>query len=358
MPVKQVPEKLACAPKMADYHIIIDMLMQRCLGYETMLCPPVTKRTIELGAKYSPDMICTPFKQTLGNFIEAYEQGANVFVMPGAGCRLGFYDILQEQILQDLGYDFEMIPLFDYIPTQKRLMKTMTDINPDLTEDEFNEVLAVVVQVTLDMDGLADYVRRNRAFSLRKDEHQHIYEAYLNEVKSALDAKTAAEIGKKYRQQLRAVEVDKPDKPTRIGIVGEILVVVEPSSNCNIEDWLADHKVEIVRPSDLTQMATAIFSVEDQIKESGGYVQYNIGSTANDAVRQAYQMMQDEIEGIIHVKPASCSPEITAMTILQNMSRDFEVPVMYMTFDTNTGVAGVHTRLEAFLDMLLMKGNT
>jgi len=106
----------------------------------------------------------------------------------------------------------------------------------------------------------------------------------------------------------------------------------------------------------LSRMAVALFTVGEQVEKSGGYVDYNIGSTANDAVAGAYQMMQDGIDGIIHVKPASCSPEITAMTILQNMSRDHQVPILYMTFDTETSEAGVHTRLEAFRDMIVMKG--
>jgi len=345
-------EKLACAPKMGDYHIVINMLLERCLNYKTMLCPPVTKRTIELGGRHSPDMICTPFKTTLGNFIEAAEQGANVFVMPGAGCRLGLYDILQKQILHDLGYECEMITLFDYIPTVNRLYKAMNDINRDLTREEFDAVLETIVKITIDMDELADTMRRNMAFELNKGEHEKLYAAYLQEIGDAQNAAVAASIGVRYKEEMKAIAINKPEKPIRIGIVGEIYVVIEPSSNCYLEKWLAEHNVEIISPFNLSRMAVAVFTVDEQVKNSGGYVDYNIGSTANDAIAHAYQMIQDGVDGIIHVKPASCSPEITAMSILQNMSRDHNVPIMYMTFDTETSEAGVHTRLEAFHDMI------
>lgn len=352
---KELVNKLACAPQIGDYHIIAELLLKRCLNYEVMRCPPMTKRTLEIGSRHSPDMICTPFKTTLGNFIEAAEQGANVFVMPGVGCRLGFYDILQKQILDDLGYDCEIITLFEYIPTVKRLYASFQAINPNLTQEYFDSVFEVVVKVTLDMDNLADFIRRNVAFEVNKGEYAKYYQAYLCEVQNAQNAVEAASIGEKYKQKIESVAINKPDRPIRIGIIGEIYVVVEPFSNCNMEKWLAEHGVEIIRPFNLSQMARAIFTVNEQIENSGGYVNYNIGSTANDAIAQAYQMVQEGIDGIIHVKPASCSPEITAMTILQNISRDHDVPFMYMTFDTETSEAGVHTRLEAFHDMIVMK---
>jgi len=352
-----IAEKIACAPQIGDYHIIADILLQRCLNYKTMRCPPMTKRTLEIGSRYSPDMICTPFKTTLGNFIEAAEQGANVFVMPGVGCRLGFYDILQKQILEDLGHDCEIITLFEYIPTVKRLYTSLNNINPDLTQETFDSVFALVVNITANMDNLADFMRKNMAFEVNKGEYEKCYQSYLKEVKTAQDASESEKISVKYKEKMESIVINKPDKPIRIGIIGEIYIVVEPFSNCNMEKWLAEHGVEIIRPFDLSQMAVAIFTVADQVKNSGGYVDYNIGSTANDAIAQAYQMLQDDIDGIIHVKPSSCSPEITAMSILQNMSKDYNVPFMYMTFDTETSEAGVHTRLEAFHDMIVMKRN-
>jgi len=348
-------EKIACSPQIGDYHILADILIQRCLGYKTMRCPPTSKNTLEIGGRHSPDMICTPFKTTLGNFIEAAEQGANVFIMPGFGCRLGYYDILQKQILEDLGYKFEMITLFDYVPTTKRLYLSLKEINPNLTQEEFNDVFSLISRITVDMDNLSAFIRPNIAFEVNKGEYTKLYKAYLHEVKNTQTAAEAESIHARYKQQIESVAINKPERPIKIGIVGEIYLVVDSALSGDMEKWLAEHSVEIVREFDLTRMAVAIFTVPEQIENSGGYVNYNIGSTANDVVASAYKMMQDGVDGIIHVKPSSCPPEINAMTILQNMSADFDVPVMYMTFDTETGEAGIHTRLEAFHDMLVMK---
>ena len=349
-------EKIACFPAIGDYHVVVDLLMKRCLNYKTITCPPTTRRTVEIGSRNSPDMICTPFKMTLGNLIDALEIGANVLVMPGAGCRLGFYDILQKQILTDLGYEFEMLPLFDYIPNAERLFKTFKDINPDLTLELFNLVLDIAIRITLDMDELADFMRRNMAFEVHKGEYEKYYKAYLKEAQNVSDLPAAEELGIKYREKMHAIKTDKPDKPIRIGIIGEMYAVMEPFYNCYLEKWLADNGVEIDRSIDLTNIAPALFTVPEQIENSGGYVTYNIGSTANDSLARAYEMVNNGIDGIIHVKPASCSPETTLMTILQNVSRDYSIPIIYLTFDTETSEAGLHTRLEAFHDMIVMKG--
>ena len=76
-----------------------------------MPSPPITKKTIELGAKYSPDSVCLPFKYNLGNFIEALEKGANILFTAGGGCRYRYYAEVTETILKDLNYEFEFFNL-------------------------------------------------------------------------------------------------------------------------------------------------------------------------------------------------------------------------------------------------------
>jgi benzoyl-CoA reductase/2-hydroxyglutaryl-CoA dehydratase subunit BcrC/BadD/HgdB len=43
------------------------------------------------------------------------------------------------------------------------------------------------------------------------------------------------------------------------------------------------------------------------------------------------------------------------MVPLRNISADFKIPVLYLTYDTETSDTGLMTRLEAFYDMLAMR---
>ena len=97
-------------PHMGNIYIPFKALFQR-LKVDFVMPPVNNQRTLSLGARYSPEGLCIPFKMTLGNLIEAAELGANTMLMPGGNgiCRLGYYTKVQEQILRDLGYDVEVI---------------------------------------------------------------------------------------------------------------------------------------------------------------------------------------------------------------------------------------------------------
>ena len=101
--------KVISFPHMGNYYIPIKYLIENTTICKVLVPPPITKKTISIGSKHSPDYVCVPFKYNLGNFIEALDKGANIILQAGGGCRYGYYAELQEQILKDLNYEFEFI---------------------------------------------------------------------------------------------------------------------------------------------------------------------------------------------------------------------------------------------------------
>ena len=85
-------------PRYAEYNCAFRYIFEEAMDVRCIQPPAITKRTMELGAKYSPEFVCTPFKITLGSMIEALEAGANTLLMVHGLCRLGYYGELQEQI--------------------------------------------------------------------------------------------------------------------------------------------------------------------------------------------------------------------------------------------------------------------
>ena len=96
---------------MADYYVPAKYLLSNIFNCKVITPPTITNKTIEIGNKYSPSFVCTPFKYTLGTMIESIESGANILIQFGGGCRYGYYSELQEKIMKDLGYNFELINL-------------------------------------------------------------------------------------------------------------------------------------------------------------------------------------------------------------------------------------------------------
>ena len=100
-------------PHLGNYYIAFEYFLSNATKWKVIVPPDTTKKTIELGAKYSPDFVCVPFKYNLGNYIEALEKGANVLIQGGGCCRYGYFGELEEKILRDLGYDFEFYNMIE-----------------------------------------------------------------------------------------------------------------------------------------------------------------------------------------------------------------------------------------------------
>ena len=113
-------------PHMGLLSIPVETLLNG-LGHQAVPAPPTNKRTFELGAKYSPEGACLPFKINLGNFIEALEQGAEGILMGGGlgPCRFGYYAQIQQRILADLGYKFEMLLIEPLGGKREELYRTL-----------------------------------------------------------------------------------------------------------------------------------------------------------------------------------------------------------------------------------------
>ncbi|GAJ11323.1 unnamed protein product, partial [marine sediment metagenome] len=60
-----------------------------------------------------------------------------------------------------------------------------------------------------------------------------------------------------------------------------------------------------------------------------------------------------EWDGIVHLEPFGCLPEVMARNIMPSIKEG--PPVLNIIYDEHTGKAGMITRLEAFVDMLHRK---
>lgn len=75
--------------------------------------PTNSPKPFLLGAPYSPEATCLPFKVILRNFIEPRVDRADTFAITmGHGpCRLGRSDGVGQQILRDPGFRFDRIAM-------------------------------------------------------------------------------------------------------------------------------------------------------------------------------------------------------------------------------------------------------
>lgn len=347
-------QRKVALPRYGEYNCALKYVVEQ--GFETpcILPPPLSRRTEELGARNSPDLVCTPFKTLLGSMIEALEAGADTILMVPGACRLNYFGELQEQILRDLGYTFDFINLSLFYTGKKRdLLKALKVINPRCNMVKAGRALYEAVQMVQHLDDTTTLYYENCGFD-PTGTYPKIYRKFIADM---FAAQSLADIREGYRAATAAFEeipLQKPRDPIRIGIIGDYYTVMDPFSNLELEQKLADMGVEVHRLMNITNdmLRTGEKNKQATIRR---FSEYSMGASSTADIWQAQNFAERGFDGLIQVKSAFCMPETDIMPVLGNLSQEYKMPVLYLTYDSQTSDVGLMTRLEAFYDMVDMR---
>ncbi len=341
-------------PHMGEYAIAFRGLAE-LLGAEVVEPPGITRATLESGSRHSPEFVCLPFKYNLGNFIEALERGANVIVQAGGGCRFGYYAEVQEQILRDLGYEFEFVTLTgDW--TVAGYATSLKRIQPSSTYATLLRAFGVAWARAKAIEAVEDFVRKNVGFETERGAMRRIVARMLRDLSAAMSRRDVSVVRDRALEELAHVELDKPKRPLRVGVVGELYVVMEPHSNHHIERRLAEQGVEVHRFVTLTGLIEHGIKgrrhVRRMVDLASPWLNYHVGADGTESVALTWRMLQEGFDGVVHLKPFGCMPEVSAMSALQRIAREHGFPVLFASYDSQTAETGIVTRVEAYCDML------
>lgn len=353
-------KKIISFPNLAHYDVPIKFLLEHLLkDVKVQKSPQMTKKTLELGSKNSPDFVCLPFKYNVGNFIETLENGANVIIQAGGGCRFGYYSELQKQILNDLGYNFEFYSLTDNdVNGIMSIYKTLKKIDSKVSKIKYFYYILLTFLMINYMDKLDMFIRKNIGFEINKGNFDRVHKSMLNDFARTSGFFDLFRKYKRYKKRFKNITLDKPKNCIKIGIVGELYTSMEQYSSYYIEKELANMNIEVTRFTNVTYLLlTKRFKEKRYLRKIKKYCKYTIGADGMDNVARAKILIDKGYDGIIHIKPFGCTPEIGAMKILQNLCNDENIPIMFLTFDSQTSEIGIKTRLEAFYDMIVMRRN-
>lgn len=345
-------------PHMGDMSIALKALFSG-LGRQVVLPPPISKRTLELGMKYSPETACLPFKVNLGNFIEALERGANTIVTCGGvgPCRLGYYAEIQMGILKNLGFNFDMMVVEpDIVDIIKQLHRVSFKRNLWEVYLAFHLALAKIHA----MDSIHRKVNMIRPREVSVGEADFIWRQTVDVIDAAENLSTLRIAWHKAESELDGVKLNSGFRPLRIGVVGEIYVMLEPSINQNLDWRLGNMGVEVYKTMYLSDYINGhLFRKHEYLKKfkyladlAHPYLGHYVGGHGIKSIAHTVDMGKENYDGIIHMFPFTCMPEIVAKNILPKVSSDMDIPVLSLAFDEQSGEAGIVTRLEAFVDLL------
>lgn len=338
----------------------------RKIGVEPYVPPYTSKKTLSLGTKNSPEAICLPYKLILGNFIEAIEGGADYVAMitsPGI-CRLGEYGNNIYNTLKDLGYkaNYIELSLYDGI---KGLYKFLVEISGKNDPVLILRTINILMRKIFALDDLDTALSYYRAREVRFGDAEKNYKKALRMIDKASSTK---ELHKAYELALKEIEkteIDENREILHVDLTGEIFLVNDEFSNQNIERELGRMGVQTRRSLTVGSfLKDAIIPKAFQNKETHlqraermakPYLMRDIGGDALECVSDVVFADKKGKDGIIHISPFTCMPEIMSQNIFPTMRGDHDIPILTLIMDEQTGKAGYITRLEAFVDLMRRK---
>ena len=307
----------------------------RKMGIEPFIPPYTSKRTLSLGTKNSPEAICLPYKLILGNFIEAIEGGTDYVAMitsPGI-CRLGEYGKNIKNVLKDLGYDANYIELNLYNGFQGMwdFLSRLTGNGNPIT---IIRAINIAIRKVFAIDEVESFYSYYRAREIHFGDSEKAYKKALKLIDNALTTKELKKALKQGLKEIAKVEINKNKEVLHVDLTGEIFLVLDQFANQNIEKELGRMGVQTRRS--LTLMR-------------------DIGGDALECISDVMYAKEKGTDGLIHVSPFTCMPEIMSQNIFPKMREDVDIPILSLIMDEQTGKAGYLTRLEAFVDLMRRK---
>lgn len=303
-------DRIVTIPRMGNEYT---KLLGECfenMGFNVLLPPRTTSKTIQIGVRNASEMFCYPLKPTLGNFAEGLENGANtLFMYDSQGqCRLKHYWKIHEFTLKKMGYDFEMYNLNP---------KTAVSLLSKLSGNSKIKI----------MKEFWNYYTKVREYD---------------------------------KEKLRWAE-DVPN----IGIVGEIFTCCDESINHGLEKKLYNLGVkpvntvalsEFLRDSTMEKIPFLRSSASKKYqKEAKKYFNGELGGHGIENIASVLSLADRGVDGIIHLLPMSCMPETTIEIYMDSICKDKKIPLLRIPIDENTAETNLETRLETFTELIKIR---
>lgn len=285
-------------PRFGIYSNLTKFFMES-LGAEVIMPSKISRDMIKLGVANSSDMMCFPYKVTLGQMIWTLENGATDLIMFNSCgiCRMKHYHQLQELTLKDLGYQFNM-----HVFNKKGIQKMMKQL------------------------GGMSFLQAHRLW-------------------------------KEMRSRIETLETDayrfSPERDLKIGIVGEIGTMLESDINFDIVKMLQRRGVNVhlsLTIIDYLRHTTHLGKEEE--KEARKLLSQELGGHGFESIVNTIWYGKHGFDGVIHLMPLSCMPESTVEPLVDHVAEKYGIPLYRFPIDENNFEAGIKTRLETFISML------
>ena len=349
-------------PHLGNTYIVVKSILDD-MDVEYVIPPFSNKEALELGTRYSPEMVCLPLKINIGNFIQAYELGADTVLMAGGcgPCRFGYYSQLHREILIDAGYPMEIITLeIGSGGIGELVMNTLKIVKKNMSRIQLPLAIGRAVKIAKRLDELEMLSFKIRAREREQGRVDKVYRSFRRKAMEKCGSREITNLIRQTEEELRGVVLNHRANPLKVGVVGEIYTGIEQFASFDIHERLGRMGVDVER-----KVSGSNWIIEHMIKKglhlprdlryqeaASPWLGAMIGGHAQETIGNAVMYAQKGYDGVIQIFPLSCMPEIVAESLLSSVEHELGIPVLTLIIDEMTGEAGYMTRVEAFIDML------
>ncbi len=349
-------------PHMGNLYIPLTSLLEN-LGCEVKLPPRPSRKSIELGVKYSPEWMCFPYKANLGDLILALQNGADTLlsVKGDWACRFGYYGRLHHKTLRDMGFKFESI-----IIGKNSVMYVINKVKK-LKKGSLTKTILHMIRgfwMCWKKSKLVDLTerlaRKYRPYAKNKKDVERVLNKCLRWIYKEKTLSGLDRLRKKIIKEFEKIECDWGKEVLKVKLVGETYIVIEPAVNFDIERRLGEMGVYVEPFLTIHKWIWHPFHIglggkrgeRAARRVARKYLKHCIGGEEQLSIGYTIFAAKDGFDGVIHLYPFTCMTENVAKEILPKLQKEYNIPVMSITIDEHTGEAGFISRIEAFVDLL------
>ena len=356
-------DRIIAWPRMGRIDIPLKALLLN-LGAKIVIPPANSNEALEIGVKNSIEGICLPYKLNLANYIMALENGANTLMMfqaPGS-CRLGNYTKMAQKTLKTMGYEFDMVIFDMYRNKMIQTLQAFWHVTRCKNPWRYYKAFSLGFTKFFAIDCAEKMLLYYRPREINKGDAEKCYNKWLQIIDDCNSVFLSKFLCYRIKRDFKKIKIDKKKDVPVIYLLGEFFVLLDPYTNQHIEKELGDMGVEVRRQIMFSGwlehvLKPSIFYKKEShreraVKNASKYMKRAIGGECIETIGDTVYAARHGIDGVIHLMPFSCMPEIVSQNILSKVSREENIPVLSLVLDEQTGKAGYITRIEAFIDLV------
>lgn len=303
-----------------NYHPLWKTFFEE-LGAEVVVSPPTTRTILKQGVKAAESEFCLPVKVYYGHALCLTGLVDTLFIPRIVSVEKRAYTCPKLLGLPDMIRAVDdapsvWSPTIDFTKGKKAFYSSVFETGKMLSRDSFSILRAY-------LKAASEY----RKFQVRLREGVPRHQAI-----ECGDGKASG----------------KEKRPLKIGLVGHDYIISDSYVTMNLAERLEKLGVCLVTPDTLPRRIIN--------REAATLPKSLFWSYEKDIIGAAFHWMKKGLaDGIIYVLAFACGPDSLIQTLLEYEARRTggRMPLMSIVIDEHSGEAGLVTRIEAFVDMLM-----